>query len=121
LLDSLLGTEPGRVDLWHAPLAVISALPGMSVEAVARIAEHRMRGVPISEMAALGGELSPANRQFFLSRYVDLVRMTATEPDAWILTCRAHSGEPSVSATVEVRLVHAGERVAIVRRRSWTS
>jgi hypothetical protein len=42
------------------------------------------------------------------------------EPGGWVLTVRAASGEaPVLAATIEVHLVRAGERAAIVRQRTW--
>jgi general secretion pathway protein K len=120
-LDSVLTVEPGRIALNHAPLTVIAALPGLAAEAVAWVAEHRARGVPVTDLLALAGELSPAARRALLARYADLLRLTTVEPDAWVLTSRAKSGAPPVAAVLEVRLVRAGARAAIVRRRTWTS
>lgn len=120
-LDSLLGVEPSRIALDHAPLMVLASLPGFTAETVARIAERRMRGVPIRDLLALSGELSPGTRESLLARHPDLARLTTTEPDAWIVTSRARVGTPPVTAMIEVRLVRAGSRAAIVRRRSWVS
>ncbi|HEY9478916.1 MAG TPA: hypothetical protein VIP79_02460 [Gemmatimonadaceae bacterium] len=118
-LDSMLGVEPGRIDLGHAPLPVIAALPGFTSEAVSRVAEERLRGVPLTDILSLGARLSPSARSMLVSRYADLARLTVSEPDAWILTSRAHAGEPAIIAVAELRLVRAGSRAAIVRRRSW--
>ncbi|HEX5178439.1 MAG TPA: hypothetical protein VFW04_03855 [Gemmatimonadaceae bacterium] len=118
-LDSLLGVEPYRIVLDRAPLAVITALPGFTSEAVARIADHRASGVPISDVLALSAELSPSGRAALLADYPDLVRLTTAEPDAWILTARGTSGTPPVSVVLELVLVRAGNRAAIVRRRTW--
>jgi hypothetical protein len=41
------------------------------------------------------------------------------EPDAWLVTARGVTGFPQVTAVLEVRLVRAGARAAIVRRRTW--
>jgi type II secretory pathway component PulK len=118
-LDSLLGVEPGRIDLAHAPLAVLAALPGFTSEAVARVAEERLRGIPTTDLLSLSARLSPASRATLVSRYADLARMTVTEPDAWILESRSSAGTRAVTEVVELRLVRAGARAAIVRKRSW--
>jgi type II secretory pathway component PulK len=129
-IDSLLGVEPGRIDLGHAPLPVIAALPGFGSEAVARVAEDRLRGVARAaasgaasgvapaDLLSLAARLSPNARSAIVARYADLARLTTVEPDAWILTSRARAGEPAITAVVELRLVRAGTRAAIVRRRS---
>jgi general secretion pathway protein K len=118
-LDTLVGVEPGRIDLNRAPLAVLASLPGLGAEALARLAEHRVRGAPVADVLALSAELSPSARAALVARYADLVRLTTTEPDAWIVTSRARAGQPSITAAIEVRFVRAGTRAAIVRRRTW--
>ena len=118
-LDSMLDVEPGRIDLAHAPLAVLAALPGFTSEAVGRVAEERLRGLPTTDLLALSARLSPAARAMLVSRYADLARLTVTEPDAWILESRSSAGEPAITEVVELRLVRAGNRTAIVRKRSW--
>ncbi len=119
-LDSGLGVEPFRIALDRAPLVVIAALPGFTNEAVARVAEHRASGAPTVDLLALSAELSPAGRTSLLADYPDLVRLTTTEPDAWMLTARGTSGAPPVTVAIELELVRAGDRAAIVRRRTWT-
>jgi type II secretory pathway component PulK len=118
-VDTLFTAEPGRIALNHAPLLVLSALPGFSEEAVSRVAERRLRGEPVLNLIALAGELSPAAREAMSRRYADLSRLTTTEPDAWIVTSRARSGARGVAVTIELRLARAGRRTAIVTRRSW--
>ncbi|HEX6809093.1 MAG TPA: hypothetical protein VF118_13990 [Gemmatimonadaceae bacterium] len=118
-LDSVLGVDPFRIVLDRAPLAVVAALPGFTSEAVARVADHRASGVPIPDLLTLSAELSPAGRAALLADYPDLVRLTTAEPDAWILTARGTSGMPAVTIVLELVLVRAGDRAAIVRRRTW--
>lgn len=118
-IDSVLGVEPDRIVLDRAPLAVVAALPGFTSEALARVADHRARSVPIPDLLSLGAELSPAGRAALLADYPDLVRMTTSEPDAWLLTARGTAGMPAVTVALELRLVRAGDRAAVVRRRMW--
>ncbi len=118
-LDSVLGVEQDRIVLDRAPLAVIAALPGFSNEALERVADHRARGAPIPDLLSLGGELSAAGRAALLADYADLVRLTTSEPDAWIVTARGSAGTPVVTQVLELRLVRAGDRAAVVRRRTW--
>jgi type II secretory pathway component PulK len=116
----LLSVESGRVVLPRAPLAVIAALPGIGEEAIARIAERRLHEAWPRDLVALGAEVSPVARAALLAHYAELSRLTTAEPDAWIVTSRARDGSsPAVTAAIEVRLVRAGTRAAIVRRRSW--
>jgi general secretion pathway protein K len=120
-IDRVLDVEPGRIALNHAPLEVLAALPGFTEETIARMAEQRLRGVRTRNLLDLSGALSPMARDSFLARFADLARLTTAEPDAWILRSRMNYGTPPVRSTLEVRLVRAGSRAAIVRRRSWVS
>lgn len=118
-LDSVFGVQQDRLVLDRAPLAVIAALPGFTDEALAHVAEFRARGTQIPDLLSLGSQLSPAGRAALLAAYPDLLRMTTSEPDAWILTVRGAAGVPAVTVVVELRLVRAGDRAAIMRRRTW--
>ena len=116
---ALLGVEQGRILFARAPLAVLAALPGFGEEALARIAERRARGAPLADPLALAAELSPEGRASIVSRYAELAGLTTSEPDAWIVTSRGHDDGSPLTAAIEVRLVRAGTRAAIVRRREW--
>lgn len=118
-LDSLLGVDSDRVVLDRAPLPVIAALPGFGDEAIGRMAELRARGTRTGGLLSFSSALSPVAKATLLSSYADLARVTTTEPDAWIIVARGWSGIPRVTADVELRLVRAGARAAIVRRRMW--
>jgi len=118
-VDTLLTVEPGRVFLDRAPAAVLASLPGMTPEAVVRLQQMRgaTRGAP--SLAALADGLSPGSRDALLRAYQELATLTAPTPDAWIVTARGRSGTPPLTAAVQARLVRAGPRAAVVRRRSW--
>ena len=121
-LSALFTVEPGRMVLDLAPVSVLAALPGFTEETLERIAERRARRAePLVELLALGGELSVASRDSLHRHYADLVGRVTIEPDAWILSARswtvADDGTRTLVATIEARLVRAGARAAIVRRR----
>jgi type II secretory pathway component PulK len=118
-LDTLLGVEPGPIVLAKAPLAVIAGLPGLGEDALARIAERRARGFAAVELLAIAPELSPESRAVLTARYAELVRHTSLEPDAWIVTASGRYERSPVSVMIEVKLVRAGMRAAVIRRRSW--
>ncbi|MFN2397813.1 MAG: general secretion pathway protein GspK [Gemmatimonadaceae bacterium] len=118
-LDSVLSVEPGRITIERAPLSVIAALPGFGEEALSRAAEMRHGNAPAGDLISFGGTLSPAARASLHARYADLARITVGEPDAWIVTSTATLGSPGVAVAMEVRLARAGDRAAIVRRRTW--
>ncbi|HEX8361677.1 MAG TPA: hypothetical protein VF613_16290 [Longimicrobium sp.] len=119
-LDTLLDVEGARVPLAHAPLPVLASLGGLPPQALARIAELRLRGEAVPEMMTLGQSLSGAARARLERAAPELAARTTDAPDAWVLTARARVGTPPVAAALEVRLVRGGERAAVVRRRSWT-
>jgi general secretion pathway protein K len=119
VVHTLLGVESGRIFLARAPLAVLAGLPGMGEEALARIGERRSRNAEALELIALASELSRQARESFLAHYAELARLTTSEPDTWIATARGRDGRSSVTPVIEARLVRAGTRAAVVRRRSW--
>ena len=119
-MDTLLSTEPGRVPLTYAPPAVVAALPGLGPEAAARLEEMRMRGDQVADLAAFAGSLPSGAREEAMRRYPDLVGAAVTEPEAWIVAARGAVGAPPAVSVVEVRLVRASQRAAVVRRRTWT-
>ncbi|HYW08758.1 MAG TPA: hypothetical protein VE913_17485 [Longimicrobium sp.] len=116
-IDTLLGVDSARVALNQAPLPVLAALPGFTPELLARIAERRARGEIVTDLIDLWGALSPGGRAGLDPRASTLA--VTTQPDGWIVTSRARVGTPPVTAVLELRLVRAGERAAVVRRRGW--
>ena len=118
-LDSLLTVDSARVFLTRAPIPVIAALPGIDDEALARVAERRMHDAWPVNLLALSAELSSNSRAALLPHYAELARLTTAEPEAWVVTGRGRAVSSNVSAVIELRLVRAGRRAAIVRRRSW--
>lgn len=119
VLDTILGVESGRIFLARAPLPVIAGLPGIGEEALGRIVERRARSASNVELLTLAAELSVEARAMLVAHYAELARLTTPEPDAWIVTSRERDASSPVTAAVEVRLVRAGTRAAVVRRRGW--
>jgi len=118
--DTYLGVERGRIPIAIAPLPVIAALPGIGQEALARVAELRLSSASPIDLLSLGAVLSQGAREALVARFAEVSRRTTAEPDAWVLTSRAEDDVSPVSVAIEVRLVRAGTRAAIGRRRSWT-
>ena len=119
-IDTLLSAEPGRVPLTHGSPAVLAALPGLGPEAAARLMEMRLRGERVAELPAFAGTLSATGREQAMRRFTELAGAVVTEPEAWILTGRGAVGSPPAVSVVELRLVRAGDRAAVARRRTWT-
>lgn len=116
--DTLLGVEGAKISLGQAPLPVLASLPGFTPQVLARVAELRMRGVSVPDALALGSSLGGAAGAELLRHGSELVGLSVREPEAWVVTARAREGEPPATAVLEVRLVRAGPRAAVVRRRS---
>lgn len=113
---AMLGVEAGRVLLERAPLPVVAAVSGVSPEVVAALATMRASGRIDGDVLAQLLASMPGGG----ARYADFARgTTATSPDAWLLTAVARSGEPAAASGIELRLVRAGARAAVVRRRLW--
>jgi type II secretory pathway component PulK len=118
-LDSVLDVEQGRVDINLAASPVIASLPGFDEEAVFRLFELRARHERVEDIITFAHFLSPESQARLLSSVDELTHLITYEPDAWLITVTASSGEPEVSSVLEVRIVHSGTRAAIVRVRSW--
>jgi general secretion pathway protein K len=119
-LDTLVDVDSARIAINQAPPAVLASLPGFGPEAVSRVMEIRARGDRVGDLAAFAGLLSPGARQAFEQSYASLAPRVALEPDAWIVTSRATEGSPAVASVIEMKLVRAGSRVAVIARRTWT-
>lgn len=118
-LDTLLGTEADRIWLARAPRAVLRALPGLGDEAAVRILELRRGGTRTFDLSTLAALLSPASRAALLAHFAELTQRTTASPDAWTIVSRAAAGPRYLTASLEVRVVNAGARAAIVRRTCW--
>jgi general secretion pathway protein K len=118
-LDTLFGVENERIYVEAASLPVLASLPGMDGEALALVAESRMEGRPIRDLASLAGALPPSSRENLIAHNPELLRLTTPIPDAWIVMSQASVGTPPLEARIELRLVKVGSRAAIVRQRTW--
>lgn len=122
-ISHVLTTERGRVLLGVAPLAVVAALPGLNFAAAIALEEHLGAGAQhLPELLSLVGMVPPEARAPLMSAIGELGEVATVRPDAWILLARASGamedsrGTRSV-ATIELRLVQDGGRLAVVRRR----
>jgi hypothetical protein len=119
-LDSLLTTEPGRINPARAPAIVLASIPGMTPPLIARIMALRSLGAPVTDLSMIAAGLPSDVQDSLTTHYLALRSMVAGQTDAWIVAARATEGiAPGITATSEVRLVRAGTRAAIVRRRTW--
>jgi hypothetical protein len=118
-LDSLLGVERDRIVIARAPMAVVAALPGMGAEVLSRLSELRSSRGPVPDLLSLAASLTPPARVLLMAHYAELVQRISDSPESWTVVSRASAGTPVLPATLELRIVNAGARAAIVRRRSW--
>jgi type II secretory pathway component PulK len=118
-LDSVLGIEPDRVSLNHAPLVVLAAMPNVGEEVITVIGASRRRGQRITSHADLIGALSGASRVGLNADGADLSSVTTLLPESWLLTARASGTGADVISVLELKLVGAGSRVVVSRRRTW--
>jgi type II secretory pathway component PulK len=114
-----LGVESGRVSIAVAPAEVLASLPGMTQEAIAVIEDLRRRDALPTELLHLVEYLGDAARDSLLAHRLELELLAVMESDGWVVTAFGSSGRGAAGMVVEVRLVRAGERVAVVRRRTW--
>jgi hypothetical protein len=118
-VDELLTTEPGRVLISRAPLAVIRSLPGVNDETLVRVAVHRGDGAGRFTWAQLAPELTAASRVELMTNLLELERRSTLSPDGWILTVSVSDGAPAVTATIQLRLAFWGDNVRVVQSHSW--
>lgn len=116
--DSVLATDPGRVSLATAPVRVLLAVPGFTLETAEYVAAAQASGAPVTDLLTIIGNLSRLSADSLLARYADIVRVTTPDPDAWLLTVSAQSGFPAVTSTLVRRLVRSGTHADVVESRS---
>jgi hypothetical protein len=117
-LVRMLGVEPDRILLSHAPLPVLATLPGVTPTALAELDRRRAAGDSVVDVLRLATSLDSAGRAALLGNLSALNELATALPDAWLLVGHATSGAPPVSARLELRVVRSGRRLAILRRRS---
>lgn len=110
---------PGSVNLSAASPKVLQALPGLSSEAVARIAYRREVGRAYPSLDALAAELSPPARALLMAHYSDLARLVTFSAPELLVTATGWVESQPVRATVEFLVVPLPDRLAVIRRREW--
>ena len=122
LAEVLTVDGPGSVNASAAPGIVLGALPGLTPEAVARIAYRRSVGRPLASLDELVGEVSPDARAALVAHYADLARSLTFAPPQLLLTASGWVGAAAprpggLHAEVELLVVPLPERLAVIRRR----
>jgi type II secretory pathway component PulK len=124
LLTMLTVEGPGTVNINAASLAVLSALPGMTAEAVDVVAYHRSVERAVRNLDALAHALSPASRDVLFAHYAELAGLVTFSAPQLLLTAEgwvgaAAEGPPPLRATIELLVVPTHDRLAVIRRRMW--
>jgi general secretion pathway protein K len=119
VLWGAVGVEHGRTDLSHATPPVLASLPGFTLETVERVMALQADGAMPRDLLALASLLAPVSRDSLTAHYSELVSLAVMEPEAWLLSARAGSGDPRITVALELRLARSGSRAAITRRREW--
>jgi hypothetical protein len=115
VLASLTIRGDARINLNEADARVLRAVPGFSEEAVIRIVQHRVTGVPFRSPDEALASLAPGERLAVLARYSDFAHVAITRPTVLVGHATGVAGKRALEATLTVTLVPAGNRVAIVR------
>lgn len=106
----------GRVNLASAPPAILSALPGMSDEAVATIVALRAGGRILPSLATLSSRLGGTARERFVAALPELQRRSVTSTTELLVTSVASYGDGMPLARAEIVLVRNGAATASWRR-----
>jgi type II secretory pathway component PulK len=107
-----------RINVNRADARVLQAIPGISIDAAARIAARRTTGTRLRSPEEVLAVLSPDDRRAVLVRYSDFVHVATTNPTVLVARATGGAGVLALLTTMTVTLVPAGNRVAIVR---WES
>lgn len=116
LARGVLGIRNERV-LWRrADRAVLSALPGMTDEALTILAAHGLS--EISDLSALASfpEMSAGARDSLARSSRDLIPMVTSTAESWVITATATFGNPRISAGASMR-IDLGQGQLAVRER----
>jgi type II secretory pathway component PulK len=111
--------DTGRVNLNAAPPEALARLPGFTDEALRVVMDRRRWGDRFSDLFQLLGRLSPAARAEMLARYGALLRRVTFAPERLLVTATGRADLSRAEATIELVVVPAGPRAAVVRRRMW--
>jgi type II secretory pathway component PulK len=111
--------DTDRVNLNAAPAEVLARLPGFTDDAVRAVMERRAWSERLGDLFQVMARLSPPARAAMMDRYGELLRRVTFAPTRIIVTATGRATGSPAAATIEVVVVPAGPRAAVVRRRMW--
>jgi type II secretory pathway component PulK len=107
------------VNLNAAPAEVLARLPGFTDESVRAVLNRRAWGERLTDLFQVMGRLAPPARAAMLDRYGELRRRVTFAPTRIVVIATGDAIGSPARATIEVVVVPAGPRAAVVRRRMW--
>lgn len=113
-----LGVDDGLVVLSRAPAPVLAGLPGMSVEEVEVVVAARSES-PFPDVATIAARLGDDARARLYRELHLLVQQSVAAPETWLMTVRVAVRPDGPQFVLELLLARDGERIAVVRRRTW--
>lgn len=116
LIEPLLTVETDhQVNLNTAPVPVLSALPGLSDEAVRTIVSLRRSGIVFRSLEDLAARLTTPSRALLEEHYSDLRRRVQFRTRAYRLTSAGRPSGQGRAITIEATVAIVGQRAAVVR------
>lgn len=122
-LAPMLRADSGRVFLDAAPLAVLAALPGITLQAAAVLEQRRRSGAAsLPELLSIMGIIPEDSRSTLERAFTELADAVTVTPEGWVLRARSSGDQldpraDRLQVEIEERLVPDGRRLAVVQRR----
>lgn len=107
-----------RLALVTATSEELARLPGMSNELLDRILTLQREERWPSDLIELHRGLSTVASSILSENYADFARSATLDPDAWLVTTSAQGPVGTSPVIINMYMVRAGQRAALLRRRS---
>lgn len=118
--DSLLTVRgSGHLNVNDASPAVLATLPGFTPFVLDVVLRARAERRSFSDLDALVYAVPGSARSGLLAAYAALRQQTVFAPELLVVHLEGHAPESPAVARIDVTLVPAGARLAVVRREVW--
>lgn len=117
-LVALFSVARDRIFISRAPLPVLTTLPGMSPSIIALIGQRRRAGDFALDLQTLAAAAPTDIREGLLANTPRLASLVTTQPETWIIASSASTGQPPLTARLELKVARSGGRLAVLQRRS---
>jgi type II secretory pathway component PulK len=124
-LDSLLRDSfvtrdgDGRIDVNLASAEVIAVIPGMTDDGARTLVAQRRWRKRLRNLSDFRDALPARARDSLDARISEVQRIVTFEPAYLVLRSVGHDSRAPPKSTLEVLVVPVGNRVAVLRRRTW--